>query len=218
MTAICGELASTGRPIMGLLVVAIIALVAGLLLIIAGRRPPARRAVLATTLLAVTLFATGSATPGMARAEQPDCGSSGGFIEPLPPVPSPPNPDPAASPFDIRQISSPVGIAPGIGPAPIVGRIVNNGPEPIFVAAITVEISSVEKATDAAPGRCDATDYELTAPVMPVGRTLAPGESAVFSGAFIGFRDKPEPGCLPGGDRRARLFQLLVFRADGLTT
>lgn len=195
----CGDLAFTGLPVIGLLVLAIMALVAGLLLIITDRRPPARRAVLAITLLAVIVLATGSAAPGPARADPPECGTPGvadGLLveAPIPSAPGGPadqRPDPPESPVTIGQISSPLGIAPGHGPAAIVGRIVNDGPEAIFVAAVTVRISFVDKAADAVPGPCDATDYELTNPVMPVGRTLQPGESAVFSGAFLGFRDKP---------------------------
>ena len=191
----CDQLAVTGQPVTMLLALAGAALVLGLLFVLSARSPGVRRAVLATALLAIGVFTAGSAAPSLARADQPGCGTgsaaTGLTIVPVQPGVITQNQGTDVSPLNIGQISSPVGIAPGVGPAAIVGRLVNRGSEAIFVAAVTVEITSIDKAEGAAQGECDATDYELTNPIMPIGRTLLPGESAVFSGAFIGFRDKP---------------------------
>ncbi len=193
----CGDLAFTGQPLSTLLILAVAALTVGLLLIISARTRRGRKALLAVVVVLAAVIVGEPAGPGMARAAEPICGESGrtgGLTIQAPTTPVPPsgqNADTADSPFDIGQISSNVGIAPGVGAAPITGRIVNHGSEAIFVAAITVEIASVTKAAGATEGPCDATDYALNDPVMPVGLTLQPGDSAVFSGASIGFLDKP---------------------------
>lgn len=81
------------------------------------------------------------------------------------------------------------GMAPGIAPVAITGIVTNDGTGSTFVAAVTVSIASVTKNPAAGPGTCDASDYVLLGVAMPVGLTLAQGESADFTGAQIGFND-----------------------------
>jgi hypothetical protein len=48
----------------------------------------------------------------------------------------------------------------------------------------------VTEVAVSALGICDASDYILLDPEMPVGLVLAPGVSTHFAGARIGFSDK----------------------------
>lgn len=92
----------------------------------------------------------------------------------------------------VEQTSTNSGLAPWEAPSPIAGRVTNTGPDETFVTAVTASIASVVKAAGAAAGACDATDYVLLDSRMPVGQQLATeGGTALFSGAAIGFFDKP---------------------------
>ena len=90
----------------------------------------------------------------------------------------------------IIQTSVMSGLGPGIAPTTITGTITNSGTSSTFVTTVTVAISDVVKATGAVAGTCDASDYVLSDPTMPVGQVLDPGQSADFTGAQIGFSDK----------------------------
>jgi LPXTG-motif cell wall-anchored protein len=90
----------------------------------------------------------------------------------------------------IVQTSTMNGIAPGVAPAAITGRVLNNGFDSTFIVAITVNVVSVEKGAGPAVGPCDASDYVLLDVRMPVGRMLGPREATTFGGASIGFNDK----------------------------
>ena len=58
---------------------------------------------------------------------------------------------------------------------------------------MTVAITSVDKATGAVAGTCDATDYTLTGAVMTVDQDVpAGGGTQAFSGATLGFNNKPD--------------------------
>jgi hypothetical protein len=92
----------------------------------------------------------------------------------------------------VTQTSTMEGLAPGIAPVPITGYVVNNGPDSTHIDVVTVEITSVTTAAGMPAAACDATDYRLLHTTMAVDRTLDPdGGSAAFSGASIGFADKP---------------------------
>ncbi|OLR91965.1 hypothetical protein [Actinokineospora bangkokensis] len=97
----------------------------------------------------------------------------------------------------VDQTSVNVDLRPGAAPQPITGRVTNDAVEATRVAAVTVAVVEVVKAPGAAPGPCDASDYLLLDPRMPVDRELAPGGSVEFSGALIGFADKDtdQDGC-----------------------
>jgi hypothetical protein len=82
------------------------------------------------------------------------------------------------------------GLAPGVAPAPITGRVVNDGAGDSHVAAVDVEIAYIAPRPNYSAGACEASDYKLIAARMPVGRTLGPGESTGFGGASIGFDNK----------------------------
>ena len=55
---------------------------------------------------------------------------------------------------------------------------------------MVVEITGVITGEDSSPGACDATDFTIFNPRMPVDRLLNPEGSAPFSGASIGFANK----------------------------
>ena len=96
----------------------------------------------------------------------------------------------APNSLTIVQTSMNTGLAPTQLPSLIVGRVTNNGGEEALITAIVVSIGSVQRAPGAVPGACDAGDYVIHDPRMPVGEHLAAsGGWAVFSGARIGFLD-----------------------------
>jgi hypothetical protein len=96
--------------------------------------------------------------------------------------------------LSIVQTAAPTGMAPGIAATTISGTITNNSAtQNAYVDSVTVSIASVDSI-----GTCDASDYTLSFPVMSVTTDLAPGASTSFSGATLGFNDKPttnQDGC-----------------------
>jgi len=74
--------------------------------------------------------------------------------------------------------------------SPLTGQITNHWADTIFVTTVTVSIASVTKAPGARDGSCDTSDFLLAQPDMPVGVTIAPGGTADFTGASIGFNNK----------------------------
>ncbi|MFI8527282.1 hypothetical protein ACIGB8_22695 [Promicromonospora sukumoe] len=167
----CDPLPRTGLDGLGLLLtIALACLVIGAALVVIARRRRRGLDTLAAVLLvgAVVLFGPGSARPAAAA----DCVA-------------------ADNSLTVIQTSTMQGLAPGIAPVPITGRIVNNGPDATYIDVVTVEITSVTTALGTPPAACDASDYLLLNTTMPVDRMLGPdGGSAPFSGASIGFANK----------------------------
>ncbi|MBC7594950.1 MAG: hypothetical protein H7288_13600 [Kineosporiaceae bacterium] len=87
----------------------------------------------------------------------------------------------------VSQTSTLDGLAPGVAAHRIEGVITNIGTRPLKIDSIVVSIFRVTKAPAAPAGVCSAEDYLLTANQMSVHATLAPGASAIFGGAMIGF-------------------------------
>jgi hypothetical protein len=104
---------------------------------------------------------------------------------------------PAVGRLTVTQTSTMVGVAPGVPPAPITGRLVNHGAESTHITAVDVEIASITPRSNPSAGACGISDYQLIAARMRVGRTLEPGGSTGFSGASIGFHNKltNQDGC-----------------------
>ncbi len=177
----CAPLAATGLPVFAVLSLAGLLLAAGAAVMLASQAGRGRTATVVLALLVISggLFA-GDAITSAAHAATTDCAASPGSS-------SGAGPGATLARLTIVQTSTMTGLAPGIAPADITGRITNHGTRNTFVAAVTVSISGV---TGPAAGTCDASDYVLLDTVMPVGRTLAPGGSADFAGARIGFYNK----------------------------
>jgi hypothetical protein len=175
----CDQLAATGLPVAALIALAVAFLAAGLLVLVAARRRVGTRRGGITVLLLLLLFAGGSGAEVPAHAA-PGCGPATHGT-----VGTGPDEDVTA-----QQISTITGIAPGAEPALITGTVTNGSTETRYITTVTARISSVVTAPSAAPGTCDVSDYILTDVQMPVGRTLAPGEESIFTGAKIGFNNK----------------------------
>ena len=168
----CDPLPRTGPDDLGLLLIVTLAcLVVGAALVVMARRRRRAPATLATVVLfgAALLLGPGAARPAAAV----DCVA-------------------ADNSLTVTQTSTMEGLAPGIAPVPITGRVVNNGADSTYIDAVTVEIISVSTAPGTPAAACDASDYLLLDTTMAVDKTLdADGGSAAFSGASIGFADKP---------------------------
>ena len=98
----------------------------------------------------------------------------------------------------VTQSSAPTNLAPGVPAGPITGTVTNNAVNNAYVTSVTVAIASVTKATGAAAGTCDATDYTLANPVMLVGKDVpGNGGTQTFAGATLGFNNKTtnQDGC-----------------------
>jgi hypothetical protein len=181
----CTPLASTGSPVLATIGIGGVLLAAGVLLVLLTRARDGRSA--ATVMLLLLVIGgglVGLLASGSASAATSDCASStipGGAVG---------SPSPAgADSLSITQTSTITGLGPEIAPVPITGTITYVGTASALVTAVTVHIASVTRAPSTL-GSCDASDYVLLDPDMPVGATLTPGQSAPFTGARIGFNDK----------------------------
>ena len=184
----CAPLAVTGVPVVVMVTAAGALLVAGgVLLRLSRTRCRGTGSALIGVLLIGGLLPA-IVAPTTAHAATPLCDGS--------PPSSASSPTPSASLaapslLTIVQTSTVSGLGPGIAATVITGTITNHAMTTTVVAAVTVSIAAVTKASLAATGSCDASDYVLLDPVMTVGQSLAPGGSASFAGAEIGFSDKP---------------------------
>jgi hypothetical protein len=173
----CGPLGITGLDGFAMLVAGVLAvglIVGGALLVRSRRRSRATGAGAVVALILVA--ALGLSTLGAPPAVAADCPT---------PSPSPTNA------LRIDQTSVVVELRPGQAPSPIEGMVTNRKDEPLYVTAVVVSIVGVTLSPDAAPGSCDASDYVLLDPEMPVNEMVEPHESVAFSGASIGFLDQP---------------------------
>jgi hypothetical protein len=102
------------------------------------------------------------------------------------------------TPVTVVQTSSVTNLRPG-GPAlTLSGNFTNPNDGPVYVANVTVSITSVTKATGAPSGTCDATDYTITNPTMTVGAQVPAGTAqGSWTGATIQFNNKAtnQDGC-----------------------
>lgn len=160
------DLSYTGFPLAAVLTLGGGCLLGGVLLLVLARNRRGRTAALAVALLLLSA-ALSASSPGESSAEPTN-----------------------ASCITITQTSPLTGLAPGIAPAAITGKITNHWADTIFVTTVTVSIASVTKAPGSRDGTCDASDFLLARPGMPVGVTIEPGGSADVTGASIGFNNK----------------------------
>jgi hypothetical protein len=174
MPMACGTIANTGLPLFALIALGGLCLVGGvaLLVLVSGRR--GWRGRIAALLLLVGGLAFGIAASPSAGATASHC-LIGGSTKNL---------------LTITQASTITGLAPDIAPAMITGVVVNSGGDSTFVTSVTVSIATVTLRATAVAGVCDASDYVLVDPTMPVGVLVAPGGFTTFAGAKIGFNDK----------------------------
>lgn len=121
-----------------------------------------------TALLVALLLSIGLVAEQGTSATTKECGKSG-------------------VPATIMQTSALRGLAPEVASLRIAGVITNPGTRTLRIDSIVVSISRVVKAPGAVAGDCSAGDYLLTANRMRLRATLAPGASAIFGGARIGF-------------------------------
>lgn len=172
----CEPLAYTGSgaPVDLVLTVGIACLTGGAMLLLMTTRRGRAVTVALLLLLGAATFSTIAGTPAHASADE--C--------------APVHARPAKNFLTISQTSVMVGLAPGLTPMPITGIVSNNGTDSTDIVAIDARITGVITDPRAMPGVCDATDYVLRNPLMPVGRTLASGGSTAFDGASIGFSNK----------------------------
>ena len=172
----CDPLPNTGldTTVLPVLVIALGCVIVGLGILLLVRRRHGR----ATATLLLLLIVS--------------CGAGMVLVPSSPALASPSDctPDSGDNSLTITQTSTMEGLAPGVAPAEITGLVVNNGPDSTHVTAIAVEIVSVTTEPGSPTGTCDATDYVLLDPRMPVNRTLGPGGSTTFTGASIGFSNK----------------------------
>ena len=172
----CFDVANTGSPLMQVLAIGAMLVCAGLITLWLAHTQRTNTTVLAVLLALLVTCSIQFVMAGhsQARAAAPAC-VDGVAID---------------TSLRIVQTSTMTGLAPGVAPVLITGVIVNDGDVDIYVAAVTVKIESVTADLRAAAGTCDVTDYLLLDAVMPVDKSVAPGESLPFHGAAIGFRDK----------------------------
>jgi len=183
-----------------LLFLAIVCLLVGTTMVLLAReRGRTGPAILVSLLVVGTMSAlvTIGVQPS-AQASTPGCSSaSPGSSSPGSTTAGPSSPGTSApsSPvyvnhLAVSQTSTLEGLAPGVAPIPIAGRLVNEGGDSTWITAVDVEISSITRRSDSTIGSCDASDYLVGDPRMPVEQALGPEGSTRFTGATIGFVNK----------------------------
>ena len=176
----CPVPASTGVPVLQVIVIGAALVVSGVVLLLLTRRSRGGRALFSGSLLVfVAVLASGGHAP-QARADTPACPVGAGPVSTAPA-------SPAEAKLTVVQTSTMEGLAPGIAPVDITGIVTNVGVASTYVTDVTVRIAAVRAPNN---GRCSAIDYVLLDTVMPFAQTLTPGESGSFAGAKIGFRDR----------------------------
>lgn len=186
LAAVCPDLAATGSPLLGALGLAVVLMALGLALqIIARRSPRAAVAIVVLLALPVAVLGIGSDTAHAQVTNSTECLASS---------PTAPNPRPQVSgtaQVVVEQTSTNEGLAPGVAASTLTGQVLNKSTETVYVNDVTVTITGVMKAPQAVAGPCNASDYEIIGARMAVGTVVAPGDDVAFSGASIGFVDKP---------------------------
>jgi hypothetical protein len=93
----------------------------------------------------------------------------------------------------VNQTSLLDAMYPGDSPQPLSGDFTNTNDSSVYVGTVTASIDSVDKATDAPAGTCDATDFTLSDEVMTVNAPVTSDEhTGSWSGATIQFNDKED--------------------------
>lgn len=91
----------------------------------------------------------------------------------------------------VNQTTELTAMYPGDSPQTISGDFTNGNDGPVYVGTVTASIASVEKATGAVAGTCDATDYTLAGAVMAVNAEVASGtDVGAWTGATLQFNNK----------------------------
>jgi hypothetical protein len=177
----CGGLAFTGLgySIIAIVIVAVACVAAGILVVGRSKQRGRLGVSIAVLVVLAVCVVIGMAGATSARAAASDCGSSSPTPTPTP-----------GSVFSITQTSSIADLAPGVAAATIAGTSTNNGDDSVFLRRVEVRINSVTKAPHAAAGSCDASDYVVLNPQMPVNQSVPPQGSVKFTGATIGFNDR----------------------------
>ncbi|SOD73899.1 hypothetical protein SAMN05892883_3093 [Jatrophihabitans sp. GAS493] len=186
-------LATTGGPILAWSLIASALLLMGIAVTILGRRRRAIRGSLAVLVVLCSVLGLALASRSASYADTDSCLANTGVGGPgFGPQPTP-LPTVAPGQVTVRQTSVNTGIAPDAAPSPITGEVTNNSLVDVLITSVTVSISGVTKAPDAALGSCSAADYILTETVMPVNVIIpANGGSTPFSGASISFNNTSE--------------------------
>jgi hypothetical protein len=192
----CEPLPNTGlgAPVLVVLAAAALFLLVGLWILLRARNCRGMTTVALLVLFAVGVgIAVGAVPASPASAAPADCPSASPneTSQPTQTATESATQPGVGNSLTITQTSTMNHLAPGVDPVDITGRVVNNGPDDTFIAAITVEIISVTKERGAHAGPCDVSDYVLLNTRMTVDRALAPnGGSTDFGGAAIGFNNK----------------------------
>jgi hypothetical protein len=95
------------------------------------------------------------------------------------------------APVTVVQTSTISNLRPGGAAQTLSGNFTNPNDSPTYVANVIATIGSVAKATGAATGTCDASDYTITGGTMAVGAQVASGVAqGAWSGATVAFNNK----------------------------
>jgi hypothetical protein len=172
----CENLAYTGASVLVIAAAGGAFLLLGLLVLVLVR---ARRRRLALTgfVVLIALFAgmiESSQSPAAQAATSSGCSTSN---------------QTGQNALTLTQTSVIGRLAPGIQPVAITGTIANIGTDNAFISAVIVSIAAVT-TTARSGGSCEASDFVLRNPGMPVGRNLGADATTSFAGASIGFNDR----------------------------
>ena len=90
-----------------------------------------------------------------------------------------------------EQTSSVTDLMPGVAAQTLSGTFTNTNTSPVYVSTVTASIDSVVKDAAAVAGTCDASDFTLANPVMPVDAEVPIGGAGkgAWTGATLAFND-----------------------------
>lgn len=95
------------------------------------------------------------------------------------------------TPVTVVQTSTLTAMYPGDTAQTLSGNFNNPNPGSAYVTSVTASVGTITKATGAAAGTCDATDFTLANPTMTVGSDVPSGTAkGAWTGATIKFTNK----------------------------
>jgi hypothetical protein len=94
----------------------------------------------------------------------------------------------AGAKLTVLQKGTVTGLYPGAQAQQVVGTVTNEGPHSVFVRQVEVKIGSLLPVGTT----CDASDFSIPNPVIPVNKEIANKGLVEFSGAPIQFNNKAD--------------------------
>ena len=95
-------------------------------------------------------------------------------------------------PLSVNQTADLTSVSPGVPAQTLSGTFENLNGQPVHVKTVRVSIAKVMKASRAAAGTCDATDFKLQHRTIAVDADVPSGRgTGSWTGGTVAFNNKP---------------------------